>query len=270
MPSPKSKPAPIRRKAAPRLRVCLYGDSHLGALRLAVNDGYKVPSDVDVTYFGADGPNFRKLRHVGDGVQADQELIENGHLVNTDGRHGIEPTDFDAIFFTGSRLKVVDYCRVVMPGRLHRDQRLSRAVQNCITKNVLEGCRSVRIARSLSANGTPFVAFSPFGFYNEGLPAAEAMGEENGLSATTKEDRDFLNNTMSDRMARWGLKMIPQPEQTVTKGCMTKIEYAVDGAMESGDAVHKNAAYGKLLLDQFFKSAEFQKLRKDRAATAKA
>ncbi|MDA5093226.1 hypothetical protein O2N63_03915 [Aliiroseovarius sp. KMU-50] len=255
MPSRKAKPE--KRK----LRVCLYGDSNLAALRLAFNEGYDPGDDVEVSFFGAQGPAFRQLRQTKDGVQADKKLINGKELISTDGRSGIKPSDFDAILFIGARLRAHEYFHAVMPGLFHRDRSLSLAVREAMTAKFLSSCRSVRIATLFSSNGMPFVAFAPSGFLNEGLSKSHRWEELAGIEIAKQTDRAAIWSVLEEELSKRGVTLIAQPEETVASGCLTKAQYAVDDAKALGDAVHKNEAYGKIILDHFFGSKEFAALR---------
>jgi hypothetical protein len=93
------------------------------------------------------------------------------------------------------------------------------------------------------------VYFSPAGFLNDGVLSEEDVTKTINTEATAA-DRCALWDPMQQAMAGDNIQLLRQPEETVTRGGLTARSYATTLGSQDDDAVHKNGAYGALILNQ--------------------
>ncbi len=254
----KSAPAPIR--------VLLFGDSHLAAFKNAVDDGYDAGADVTISFYGAAGPDFRKIGYGGGVIRPGKKLLESGGLIATDGKTEITAEDYDAVLFVGARLRAVTYFEAMLPGYLDPNRFLSEAVRAQMTERFVSGCRAARMAMMLKRRGTPVVGFSPASFLNAGVERSARLCDAETLRQATPELRARIWAGLRSRLTAAGIEMFEQPEETITDGGFSHPDFVVDGAADDADFSHKNPAYARLILDAFFGSEAFAALRARMAA----
>ncbi|WP_424942406.1 hypothetical protein [Aliiroseovarius crassostreae] len=267
MPSAKSKPKSTSPKSAhPPIRVCLIGDSHLAAFKKAVDEGYDAGPDVKISFYGASGPEFRKIGYGGGVIRPDRKLAESGGLIATDGKDEITAEDYDAVLFTGARLRSVTYFEAMLPGVLDPTRFVSSALRDVMTERFVTSCRAARMAMMLRRRGTPVVGFTPASFLNAGVDRSYRMVDNDLMRQATAETRAEIWAGLRRRLDAAGIGLFEQPEETVTEGGFSHPDYVVEGAADDADFSHKNPAYARLILDAFFGSDAFAALREERAA----
>jgi len=230
--------------------LCIYGDSHLASLKLALDQGLVETGDLKIEFWGADGPLFREIDLIdGRARPRTEAAMERVKLVNGNGRTELAPDDFSAFLFAGGRLRNHEFTAPMLCRMNDETGFLSQAVRQKALHRWLNGRRSYRIARTFAASGRCTVFFAPAPFLNE-TAASEAEIAGHVDPRTTPEQRAAIWDEIEAAMAADGVRLIRQPEETVTKGALTKAEYATERARERRDAVHMNGAYGALVLRQ--------------------
>ena len=230
--------------------LCIYGDSHLAGIKLALNEKRIDPGAVQIEFWGADGPQFREI-HMVDGRMTPTTDAASARvaLINANGRKDIGANDFGQYLFVGGRLRSHEYIAPML-NRLRDDIGfLSRAVRLRVLTRWLNGCRSYRTAREFAQSGGARVLFAPASFLNDQVVRESDVAREINENATA-EDRGVVWDEMSEAMAADGVELLRQPEITVTRGCLTKLDYAANRVIENRDTVHKNGTYGALVLGE--------------------
>lgn len=231
------------------MRLCIFGDSHLGCGKAALDAGLVDTDGVDVEFWGADGPLFRQLEMVGGEVHATPEAAERIALVNGRGRTVLSPTDFDMMLVLGARLRTFEFFAPSLHLVRQAGIAASEAVARKATATWMEGTRAYRFARSFAQADACRVVFAPVPFPTEGVLTDPFAGIP--LAAEAEEqDLDRIWAPILEKAAADGVTMIRQPAETVTQGCLTKRDYGVENAVAAKDAVHKNGAYGALILTE--------------------
>lgn len=236
--------------------ICVFGDSHIACVKRAVDDGrVDIPAD-RLEFWGASGPDFRGIHLRGGRLKPmTEEARAQVQMISSSGRDSLGAGDFDAFLFVGSRLRSHSYIVPMLWRARDEAGYLSQAVRDAVLDRWLTGCRAYRAARAFAATGKSRVFFSPASFMNDQIMDEKTIARTINQEASASARADLWNG-VAQRMGRDGVTLIAQPEQTVTRGCLTKIDYASERAVEMRDPVHKNGAYGALILEQLFLQLE--------------
>ncbi|MCD1628156.1 MAG: hypothetical protein ACU0BH_01205 [Paracoccaceae bacterium] len=236
--------------------LCIFGDSHIGSIRKALNAGLVELDGLAVEFWGAAGPAFRQI-DIKDGVvrPESKEAAEIVARVNGLGRLSLVADDFDGFLFYGARLRMAEF----MVPYLHvlRDPKraVSGAVMQAAAQHFLVSCRAFRIARSFARSGKTKVFFAPAPLMTKGILdfAAPKMPIDLYPFALEAEaqDRARIWGVFADILAADGITLIAQPDETIVDGAFTDARYAIEGALESGDAGHKSPEFAALMLGAF-------------------
>ena len=234
--------------------MCLFGDSHLACLKLALNEGLVDTDGWDIEFWGADGPRFRKLSLADGRIHARPGARDRVAQINRAGRRSIGPGDFDAVLFMGVRLRTLE----LFAPRLHRARQPgghgSRAA--CIAEAVdwMTPKRCYRYAASFAASGQTRVLMAPATFPTQGI-GPDPLTDWPMARLATAPDRAAIWADLVAVAADDGITLLPQPDRTVVDGVFTRPDHAVAGAADLGDAVHRNGVYGALLLGRVLAAA---------------
>ena len=247
MPSAKPK---RKTPSKAQLRFCVFGDSHIACVKHAQDEGLLQLDGVDLQFWGAPGPQFRDLHFEGGKMIASSPQARDSLArINPDHVDGLAPQDFDGFLFIGCRLRTSEFIVPLLQsqGRHH----VSSAVRAMMLERWLQGCRWYRAAREF-AKERP-VYFSPAGFSNDGIVTEDEVASTINTEAST-EERQALWDQIDAAMALDEIRLLRQPEETVTRGALTAAGYATALGGQADDKVHKNGAYGALILNQALSS----------------
>ena len=242
-----------------RQRICFFGDSQIASVKLAFDQGLlQLPPEVDVEFWGATGPNFRKLRMKDGRIVPDKAALPFVQKINDHGREALAPEDFDGFVFYGARMRVVEFFAPYLHRQLDPRAGQSCAVLETAAAGWLVTNRSYRYARAFSGSGAQ-VCVVPSPLPTEGIldPARRGSGFAGyplALEAEV-EHRSVLWAALSAVALRDGLMLLPQPEDTIASGAMTQARFAREGAAEAGDEGHKNPEFAAAVLRDWARSA---------------
>ncbi|MEP3055634.1 hypothetical protein [Ascidiaceihabitans sp.] len=228
-------------------RLCFIGDSQLGSLQSALKEGLTtVPNGIDVEFWGATGPAFRGI-YLSDGAMcATGTAKDMATTINAKGRDRIAPGDFDTLVFYGARLRMPDFFGPLLDwAHTHGDLPSRRVLQTSAEEFVRE-TRAFRMAQAFAREGDR-VLFVPGPLTTEGVvnlrKKQRVLHHYPGAIHGTIQWRDRLWSALEDVSASAGIEFIRQPEDTITKGILTKNEYACANARETEDTGHKSPAF---------------------------
>ena len=229
------------------LRFCVFGDSHIACVKQALNEGLLNLDGIALEFWGAPGPQFRDL-HYKDGrlVGAGDAALESLAKINPARAEGLDPKDFDGFLFIGCRLRSSDFVVPVLASQPGRPGYLSQAVRSLMLDRWLEGCRWYRAAREFAK--TRPVYFSPAGFLNDGVLSEDEIAKSVNTEASEAE-RAAIWGDVAAAMTQDDIRLIRQPEETVIRGGLTRAEFVTHLGDQADDSVHKNGAYGALILN---------------------
>lgn len=238
---------PLDAKSA---RLCIVGDSHLGAVKKALDLGLiRLPMTVE--FWGATGPNFRKLRQAPGRIVPDPAAREAVERVNGAGRTELAAADFDVFLFYGARLRFSEFAAAMLSYMGSPAAATSPSLLRAAARQFLQGRRFYRAAVDFAAhNPDARVFFVPTSLATAGIgndPYAGRAAIQGAGPAERAELRALLDAAWQDA----GVTLLHQPEETITGGLYTHPDYAVEGAEESGDAGHKSPDFAALMLDVF-------------------
>lgn len=234
------------------MKICVFGNSHLGALKIAANAaGSETRTPADFLFWGAAGKNFPEIKLV------------NGKLVSptpaysrqvADGRvTDLDVTRFDAIVLYGCH---VDFSRISnrVAILLQNSGNLSHGFRKEIVSDLLgkwwNGLGLIKMIPGLmSVIGARPCLFYPHPLWSEGASSVTDLRLEVEILAE-------VHDLAQARLQPIGVQMRRQPEMTVIGEIATKQQYSfgsvklnTQGAEHPAtDFVHMNQDYGALVL----------------------
>lgn len=228
-------------------RICFFGDSQMGSLRHALRDGLTIPPDgAHIEFWGATGPSFRLVDWRDGAIRAKDRALEMALSINGNGRAYLAPEDFDTFIFYGARYRVTEFFGPYLHWINENGHAPSRAVLHAAARMFAECTRAYRIAQNLAKAGCN-VIYVPAPFYTADVNDIDARGRFLGLypgaAMATPAHRATLWAALGSVSAEDGITLVPQPDDTVTRGALTSREFASAGAEEAGDTGHKSPAF---------------------------
>jgi hypothetical protein len=240
--------------------LCIFGDSHIGSVRRALDAGLEGLDGFEVEFWGAAGPLFRQI-DIRQGVvrPIGKEAEEVVLRVNGKGRATLAPGDFDTYLFYGARLRIAEFMLPYLHHLRDPRQAVSSAVMQAAARQFLASCRAVRIARSFAASGSTRVFFAPAPLMTDGMTGQGALKsplkDYPRATEATAADRTRVWQMFAQLLADDGITLIAQPDETVVNGVFTSADFAIEGAEASGDAGHKSPEFAALMLRAFVAAA---------------
>ncbi len=228
-------------------RICFFGDSQMGSLRHALRDGLTTaPDGAKVEFWGATGPSFRLVEWRNGAIRARDRALEMALTINGNGREALSADDFDTVIFYGARYRVTEFFGPYLHWIHEHGHAPSSAVLESGARMFAECTRAYRMARDMAKAGCQ-VIYVPAPFYTEGVNDIDAkdrfLGHYPGAAHATQHQRDMLWSALCRIAAQDSITLVPQPEDTVTRGALTLNAFASDEAAASGDTGHKSPAF---------------------------
>lgn len=225
-------------------RIAIIGDSHLGSLKVAHDeDRIAWPKGMDVEFWGASGPAFREITWSRGALRAKGEAQKLVKLINANDRTYLPAKDFDAVLFYGARLRSIEFFGPYVEWRSAAGGWPSKAVLLETARGYLISTRAYRNACEFAKSGTTAI-FCPAPFPTDGVMDLTARGgilkQFPNATDLSPDDRAMLWDVLQEAALAEGVTLMPQPEDTVTLGLLTKSEYATEGAADVKDTGHKN------------------------------
>ncbi|MFV0492032.1 MAG: hypothetical protein ACK5M4_09450 [Pseudorhodobacter sp.] len=230
------------------MKIMLFGDSHLAALKRGMAKVVVSP-DVEISFWGTPGNRFRNISWRDGQIVPDDDATARAFArFNAQGLTRLDPAQYDMVVFVGARIRPGAVIPDILNHMMHRRRHLSQAFIRALLADHLRGHSTYQMARNIAADGTR-VVLNPISFETEGkgrpprnLSRARRAGEaENRL----------LQDHITAVLAEDGIEAILQPLESITNGYQTRARFGVDG----GDAVHKNADYGAVILQRILAQA---------------
>jgi len=229
------------------VKICLIGDSQLGALKLAIDQGLVETGGHDIAFFAAVAGKALKFRLVDNAIQPG--AVKDISYSTQGAFAQVNPSAFDALVFYGTGLTF---------GNWMRPEDASLEPTENYTPAFLAACAQARIVRSTcfklaeavaSAPGWPrrlFICPSP-------ARSAPLGNRPEGNALLTL---DALNTAASECATLIGAQYVPQPTATLAPGFYTQAEFSIGSrrfianqpAHPIAERNHMNAAYGALML----------------------
>jgi len=230
------------------VRLCVLGNSHAGALKLAWERMTKSYSDIEITFFATGGHGLSRLKVEGGKLLPLTENLKNILEYTSGGQSFLDPSDYDIFLIYGLYAKefILNPCNSYSTAVLK-----SAAFDHTSTTLSYETLGKVREVTDKPI----YVGHNP-------LPACL---EENYQSS----DLEFyhygcmiLNKYVYSCL---DAQLIDQPLETIDCGMYTKLEFSKGSRRLSigrasddtkhpvGDSSHMNEFFGEIWLTEFFK-----------------
>ncbi len=227
--------------------ICVFGDSHLGAVKRAWDQGLIDLGGQKLRFWGADGPSFRALRWRGGRIRPDAE-VRDLVLRISGGLDSLGPGDFDSFIFYGARLRAHEFFKAVLEHESRPEGHVSEAQMRTMRDGWLESTRAWRPAREFARKGAR-VVFVPTPLPTEGI-MDKALEQERLAVRSTRAARARLWGYLQQAATANGFALLAQPEDSVTANTLTKNEYAAPDAAETRDWVHKSPEYAARMIGE--------------------
>lgn len=227
------------------IRLCIIGNSHVAALKLAATEFCARHPDIQLGFFAAHSNKTGDLVAQDGCYRPLTEALADQIALTSGGLREIDPQAWDAFLVYG-------FSRRPHPGDFATG--LSRSFRRAIFAERIAQTllpRHLSALRSLS-DAPLFAALTP-------LPAPSGTGRRRRLLRHPDEVA-VVQSTCCDPQ---GAILVPQPEDTQIKGLYTRPEYSIGSAPlddarktratehDSTETRHMNATYGLLWLEQF-------------------
>jgi hypothetical protein len=225
-------------------RLCIFGDSHYACIRQAERLGLVDTAGIEVEHWGHVGTLFRDLRP-GHGIvrAANDRTARRFARLNERGRLALAAEDFDMILVMGARMYVVPLFTALL-NQKRAGHFASDSLRVRIARDQMRRQLGYRLARGLAAGGGARILLAPTSFPTE----AQDDAKRASAAACDGEDRAALWDLAIRAARQDAVELLPQPEETVADGLLTRAAFAVDGHVEKRDYAHRNPAYGALIL----------------------
>jgi len=227
------------------MKICVIGNSHVGAIKLAWNVLAERYNNYSLTFFACGGTGLNKL------------VVEHGKFVASDSRlkkrigytsggvYEIDPDCYDVFLLYGMGFSLTAFDDDVAF--------YSQAVKEAARRDRLERSLSYSVFKKLKAitDKPIFIAQNPYP--SQAISKGKAISGENKL-----EEVNWHRLFFKDRAS-----FVEQPAETVYHGAYTKLEFSKGSRkLETGDSddnelhlsddfVHMNIDYGRVWLERF-------------------
>jgi hypothetical protein len=229
------------------MKVAIVGNSHLAALKLAVQRNGFSHERLDIDFWGLPGPDFDSITCSAGLLQTPRKSFV---LHISDGLYESLPVrDFDAIVLHGVGLNVSDYLLSLRKASEHLRCYSSAFLEDGL-RSCIENVPSWNLVRSLRAE-----------FDGRLLMSAMPLSSEDGTKfkdiSVADDELARLNDHIGAVLGKMGVEYVPQPPDTILDGKYTKREYSLDSVRLAAklcykhpddDYIHMNERYGSLVL----------------------
>ncbi len=225
------------------MKICVLGNSQVACLKAAWDVADMRSRLHELTFFAAFGLSLSKLKIDGERLVPSTVSLRR-HLMYTAGQGEINLPDYDAVLICGTGL-------VIRPV----DARTSRQVLRTLSSDVLRNSLAYSLASQVrQISDTPI--------YIMPAPLLDERTADRVRFEIVGYDEYFSLMTQALDIPK--AHLLKQPEQTITRGHYTKLEFskdavrlAVAGKQEGiqhkdEDYNHMNADYGAVRLKDFF------------------
>jgi hypothetical protein len=250
-----------------KIRLCLIGNSHLAALKLAWDRIGNQFDDIELRFFGSYSDSLKELRVKERHLVAQSKRVRMNMVMTSGGLSKIAIDDYDifvlhALGFSFNRLikwfllrsSEANEISIANPYRAETRQPSFEDI-----KTLLDQTACCRLAKKLAPFNKP-VMISPEPFFSEQVtqtpiekwaPWHHLLDEQ----GHPKPDLDRLLSLWNQ--ARLAYAFLAQPADTIVSGSFTKVEYCARSIRLSRDMAtehppddysHMNAAYGAAVI----------------------
>jgi hypothetical protein len=243
------------------MKVCVIGNSHIVALKLAWDRFSSQADGVELRFFGSSGQNLRFLKLDKGALTSDDREVVQQMKVTSGGSSRIEIADYDAFLLSGLSLGVYNMLRLAKDHRTvgtvgvaPYSHLISDAVFDLAVKRhfALATCVQVTdLIRSVAPNAP--IAAAPTPHPCRGLTDARNHWADAELLSTRIEP--VWSRELAEFLATRRVSFVPQRKETQDGRFFTQKRYSVGSVSLRGmkervkeEHRHMNAEYGSYVL----------------------
>lgn len=256
-------------------RGCVFGNSHLAALRTAWTQGARPYPDMSLDFVGAHRNGLAEIE-IEDGVLRPATVTARTNMERINGRTDISLKSYDFLAITGSQMSIYHIMKIYRRFRFIglpsfpdtvdiedlEHELISAPAANAALVDMLRQSVGFQFATHIgAATGLPVY------LVEQPRPSTGCLGDESGRYAGFKRARQLGDAVTLDSMYRAAFRAaadtvgVPvwQPDSTIRDAMFTAQEYSVGSIRLTrkakvshpvDDFVHANSHYGALVLDQ--------------------
>lgn len=242
--------------------ICFIGDSHVAALRQALDDPRASAHGGRVTIYGSRGAGLFSLREE-DGVLTTDIKRVKQEFNFTGGSRAIKLRKYDAFCIVGGLVKLE---RTDSIARSYATFGMAQAGRHLVSESLMRGMFEEVVRQTLAAHVLGLIAGTgkPVFYIPSPRFSEDIVGHEKGatLRATIADGlaEDYFGRFIAARNSVIGAtaQIIEQPEETLAAPCFSKAAYGVGSVRltkqrvehENDDFNHMNQDYGVLMLNK--------------------
>lgn len=237
------------------MRVVVLGNSHLGALKKAWEDGAQLHPELELVFFGSPRQTMRELNASGNELTTDSEKTRK-YLALTSGMEDpvIRINEYDVVFLHGliQRNRMIPLSVKLEQYTTRTGSMPTSGLIRAIMAEEFENSMFWHLAREIrKISNVPLIA-APQPYQSEDSKHYAAAGEELAKWPLAARYDGFAE----DRVRSFGASYLPQPPETLVNHVFTRREYCLDAVhltrqesgAEEGNLSHMNARFGALVL----------------------
>jgi hypothetical protein len=231
------------------MNICIIGNSHIAALKIALRDGLIKPSDMQIDFWGVRGRRFFDVEFK-DGL-----LTSPGGkrtlVVSLEKYEALNPSLFDALVFHGPPINFPLFLR-----GLHQHEGDTNSYSAAFLRqgmySYLERSAPVQLMRQVRTAYAGRILASP-------TPFALEQSQMFDDVSFHRQTRVLIDGILTDYFAQFDVEYLPQPERTITKDKYTCGKFSAETSdvrpRDPGTTwlfTHMNELYGSEVLRDIF------------------
>lgn len=228
------------------MKLCIIGNSHVGALKRACANHESLNQNVSFTFFVGRGNSISSLDISDSKLTPSSKYLRDSFMFTSGGLSEIQVRDYDLFLVYGLGCK---------PLYFPKEKFYSSDLIEHTCKDHVDGTVSTKVLRLLKSAGARqiYLGHDPLRASNELQPLGDDLSlYKRGVNLLNRKFYEPENSIL-----------VPQPDETLESSFSTKEIYSKDstrpetgGANDnelhpSDDNVHMNEHYGKLWLENF-------------------
>jgi len=258
------------------MKICVMGNSHLAALKLAWDELVTDYNQVELVFFGARANAMTHLKEENGCLVPTNDRTKQDILFTSNGLELVDFTYFDAVLLYGLACDVRIFSSTLQNHKIDKNADSSRQfmTRDCFSKVCQDGAehsllfKMATMVRRLT-DLPLIVSSSPF-------PSRACVDDaSHNWDFLVNDDSEMIRQGYDDGIQRafrvFQAKVIPQPERTVTDNIFTKTHYSnasvrlIEGftfVHPENDHAHMNKDYGVEYLKDIFNMISLRSVEK--------
>jgi hypothetical protein len=251
-PAEQRAPERARSTSGKLRRICIIGDSHIAALKLAVDRKLFDEPDTDLVFWGFTRVQFNNI------------TLRDGKLVPPNAKRALQLSggryreldvaDFDALVFVGGSFRATEILCGARRDPVEDLTRLDPSLLRRRLRNRMDRTFMIPLMTAVAQQHAGAVLYVPTPMI------CEALGEHSDVTVRDAE-WELFNQTIGEILAGQNVTYVRQPAHTVKLNKWTRDEFSLAAAKESnwglpierpphirGQYTHMNSTYGAAIL----------------------